>query len=137
MSSATGEYVVDGNAINKLLEAYNFEAPQPTSQLHQMLPGQVFDIIEKKFLKGLLEEIAKANPQAVRFTNLEALTTGPHKDYVHAICGALSVLIDALKTKNIAVAGTVENPWVLPWDLVSKIDKNFKGLPAPGETTPP
>jgi hypothetical protein len=135
--SQTAEYVIDGNVVNKLLEPYNFEAPQPTSQLHHMLPGQVFDAVEKKFVKSLLDEIDKAKPQSVKFVNLEAIATGPHKDYVHAICGGLRVLIDALSAKNIAVTGKIENPWILPWTLVAKIDPNFKGLPAPGETTPP
>lgn len=136
MSSPT-EYVIDGNAVNKLLEPYNLEAFQPMSQLHQLLPGQVFDAIEKKFVKGLMDEIDKSKPQTVRFVNLEAIATGPHKDYVYAICAGLRVLIDTLSAKNIAVTGTIQDPWVLPWNLVSMIDKNFKGLPAPGETVPP
>ncbi len=135
--SSSSEYLIDGNALNKLLEPYNFEAVQPTSQLHHMMPGQVFDAIEKKFIKSLLDEIEKTKPQTVRFANLEAIASGPHKDYLQAICGGLRVLIDTLTTKNVAVTGTIQDPWVLPWDLVSKIDKNFKGLPAPGETSPP
>ena len=123
--------------MNKLLESYNLEAFQPTSQLHHMLPGQVFDAIEKKFVKGLLDEIEKSKAQTVRFVNLEAVATGPHKDYVYAICRGLRVLVDTLSAKNIAVTGTIQNPWVLPWSLVSRIDKNFKGIPAPGETVPP
>ena len=123
--------------MNKLLEPYNLEAFQPTAQLHHMLPGQVFDAIEKKFVKGLLDEIEKSKAQTVRFVNLEAVATGPHKDYVYAICGGLRVLVDTLSAKNIAVTGTIQNPWVLPWSLVSRIDKNFKGIPAPGETEPP
>jgi hypothetical protein len=123
--------------MNKLLEPYNLEAFQPTAQLHHMLPGQVFDAIEKKFVKGLLDEIEKSKAQTVRFVNLEAVATGPHKDYVYAICGGLRVLVDTLSAKNIAVTGTIQNPWVLPWSLVSRIDKNFKGIPAPGETVPP
>jgi len=135
--SQSAEYVIDGNVVNKSLDQYNFEAPQPTAQLHHMLPGQVFDTIEKKFIKSLLDEIDKAKPQSVKFVNLEAIATGPHKDYVHPICGGLKVLIDALKAKNIAVTGVIENPWILPWSLVARIDPNFKGLPAPGETTQP
>jgi hypothetical protein len=131
------EYVVDGNEVNKLLEAYNLEAYQPTSELHHMLSGQVFDAIEKKLVKGLMDEIDKAKPQTVRFQNLEALATGPHKDYLYAISGGLAVLIANLTAKNIQVAGTIQNPWVLPWHLVAKLDKNFKGLPAPGQTQPP
>ena len=129
--------MIDGNTMNKLLEPYNLEAFQPTAQLHHMLPGQVFDAIEKKFVKGLLDEIEKSKAQTVRFVNLEAVATGPHKDYVYAICGGLRVLVDTLSAKNIAVTGTIQNPWVLPWSLVSRIDKNFKGIPAPGETVPP
>jgi hypothetical protein len=135
--SQSAEYVIDGNVVNRLLEPYNFEAVQPTSQLHHMLPGQVFDTIEKKFIKSLLDEIEKAKAQSVKFVNLEAIATGPHKDYVNPICGGLRVLIDTLKAKNIPVTGAIQNPWVLPWSLVAKIDPDFKGLPAPGETTPP
>ena len=102
-----------------------------------MMPGQVFEAVEKKFIKGVLDEIEKAKPQTVRFVNLEAIASGPHKDYLYAICGGLRVLIDTLSAKNIAVTGTILDPWVLPWNLVAKIDGNFKGLPAPGETTPP
>jgi len=102
-----------------------------------MLPGQVYDIIEKKFLKTLTDEIGKANPQSVRFTNLEALASGPHKEYLNAICGGLGDLIDTLTSKNIQVIGAIQNPLILPWSFVAKIDKNFKGIPAPGETTPP
>ena len=135
--SSSQEYVVDGTALNKLLEPYNLEAYQPTMQLHQLMTGQVFDTIEKKVVKGLLEEIDKAKPQAVRFVNLEALASGPHKDNLWAICGGLVVLIDALAAKGIPVTGKVQNPWVLPWHLVAKLDKNFKGLPAPGQMLPP
>lgn len=134
---SSSEYVIDGNTVNKLLEPYNFEAPQPTSQLHHMLPGQVFDAVEKKFVKGLLDEIEKSKPQTVRFTNLEAIASGPHKEYLYAICGGLIVLIDALSAKNIQVTGEVQDPFALPWNLVSKIDRNFKGLPSPGDSTPP
>jgi hypothetical protein len=134
--SASSEYVIDGNAVNKLLEPYNLETLQPTSQLHHMLPGQVFELIEKKFIKGLLDEIEKTKPQTVRFINLEAVASGPHKDYLYAICGGLEVLIDSLSAKNVQVTGTIQNPLALPWSLVAKIDKTFKGLPAPGETTP-
>jgi hypothetical protein len=135
--STSSEYVIDGNVVNKLLEQYNFEAFQPTSQLHHMLPGQVYDIIEKKFLKTLTDEIGKANPQTVRFTNLEAIASGPHKEYLNAICGGLGDLIDTLSAKNIQVTGEIQNPLILPWSFVVKIDKNFKGIPAPGETIPP
>lgn len=135
--SAPAEYIIDGNALNKLLDQYNLEAFQPTMELHNMLPGQVFDTIEKKFIKGLVDEIDKAKPQTVKFVNLEALATGPHKDYIYAISGGLAMLIESLVAKNIAVTGEIQNPWILPWHLVSKIDKDFKGLPAPGEKTAP
>ncbi len=129
--------MIDGNAVNKLLEPYNLEAFQPTSQLHHMMPGQVFELIEKKFIKGLLDEIEKSKPQTVRFVNLEAIASGPHKDYLYAICGGFEVLINTLSARNIQVTGTIQNPLILPWSLAAKIDKNFKGLPAPGESTPP
>ena len=135
--SATSEFVIDGNAINKQLEPYNFESYQPTSQLHHMLPSQVFDVIEKKFLKDLLAQIDNAKPQSVKFVNLEALATGPHKDYLYAIAGGLGTLIDTLTSKSIQVSAEIQNPIALPWNLVAKLDKNFKGLPAPGEQTPP
>lgn len=135
--AASIEYVIDGNTVNKSLESFNLEAFQPTSQLHHMLPGQVFELIGKKFIKGLLDEIEKSKPQTVRFVNIEAIASGPHKDYMYAICGGFEVLIDTLSAKNIQVTGTIQNPWILPWSLVAKIDKTFKGLPAPGETTPP
>ncbi len=134
--SETQEYLVDGNALNKLLEPYNFEAYHPTLQLHQLLTGQVFETMEKKIVKALLDEIEKAKPQAVRFVNLEALVSGPHKDYLEAICGGLVVLIDMLVAKKIPVTGTIQNPQALPWHLVAKLDSNFKGLPSPGQTTP-
>ena len=123
--------------MNKLLEPYNLEASQPTSQLHHMLPGQVFDLIEKKFIKSLLDEIAKSGAQAVRFVNLEAIASGPHKDYLYAICGGLRVLIDQLSEKNVQVTGTIQDPFALPWSLVAKINGDFKGLQAPGETQLP
>ena len=123
--------------MNKLLEPYNLAVSLPTSQLHHMLPGQVFDSVEKKFIKGLLDEIDKSKSQVVRFVNLEAIASGPHKDYLYAICGGLEVLIDVLSTKNVQVTGTIQNPLALPWSLVARIDKNFKGIPAPGATTPP
>jgi len=135
--SGSGEYLIDGNQVNKLLEPYNLEAYQPTSQLHHMLPGQVFDAVEKKFVKGLLDEIEKSKPQTVKFVNLEAIAQGPHKDYLYAIAAGLSTLIDSLIAKNILVRGEIQDPLMLPWNLVAKLDKNFKGLPAPGEQTPP
>ena len=131
------EYVVDGNAVNKLLDPFNFESLQPTAQLHHMLPGQVFDTIEKKFIKTLADEIEKSKAQTVKFVNLEAIATGPHNDYLYPICGGLEELIDSLVARNIVVTGIIPDPFSLPWNLVAKIDKNFKGLPAPGEATPP
>jgi len=135
--SESSEYVIDGNAVNKLLEAYNLEAFLPTAQLHHMLPGQVFDVIEKKFVKSLLDEIEKSRATAVRFVNLEAIASGPHKDYLYAICGGLQVLIQQLSAKNMQISGTIQDPFALPWSLVAKLNKDFKGLPAPGETSPP
>jgi len=135
--SESNEYVIDGNTINRLLEPYNLEAVQPTTQLHHLLPGQVFDLIEKKFLKTLTDEIDKSKAQTVKFVNLEAIASGPHKDYLHPICGGLTVLINSLAAKNIQVSGAIQNPYVLPWNIVAKIDKTFKGLPVPGQTAPP
>jgi hypothetical protein len=134
--SETQEYTVDGETLNKLLEPYNLEAYQPTSELHHMLSGQAFELLEKKLVKALLDEIEKAKAQTVKFVNLEALATGPHKDYLYAICGTLAVLIEALTTKNITFTGSIQKPLSLPWHLVAKFDKEFKGLPSPGETAP-
>jgi hypothetical protein len=135
--AAVQEYVIDGNEFNKKLDPLNLEAPQPTGELHQMLTGQVFDAVEKKVIKPMIEEIEKAKPQAVKFVNLEALASGPHKEYIHPICGCLTVLIDGLKAKGIQVTGTIQQPFLIPWHLVAKLDKNFKGLPASGQTEPP
>jgi hypothetical protein len=134
--SQSQEYVVDGDVLNKLLDSYNLEAYQPTSELHHMLSGQVFEAVEKKLVKALIHEIEKVKPQTVRFVNLEALASGPHKDYLYPICAGLAVLIDSLVALKIEVSGTVQNPWILPWHLVAKLDKTFKGLPSPGQTQP-
>jgi hypothetical protein len=93
--------------------------------------------MEKKFIKTIMDEIDKTKPQTVKFMNLEAIASGPHKDYLYPICGGLSQLISLLVAKNITITGTIQDPFSLPWDLVAKIDKNFKGLPAPGESAPP
>jgi hypothetical protein len=131
------EYVVDGNELNKMLEPLNLEAYQPTGELHHLLTGQVFEQVEKKVIKGIVDEIEKAKPQTVKFVNLEALASGPHKDYLHPICGSLAVLIEQLTAKGIQVTGIIQNPTVLPWHLVAKLDKTFKGLSAPGQNGPP
>jgi len=135
--STTQEYLIDGNDLNKKLEPLNLEAYQPTGELHRMLTGQVFDLVEKKVIKEMADEIEKAKPQTVRFVNLEALASGLHKEYLNPICGCLAVLIEALTAKGIQVTGTIQNPMFLPWHLVAKLDQNFKGLPAPGQTEPP
>jgi hypothetical protein len=93
-----------------------------------MLPGQVFDIVEKKLVKGLLDEIDRIKPHTVRFVNLEAIPSGPHKDFSHAICGGLAELIDSLVEKKILVTGTIRDANGLPWNLIFRIDKNFKGF---------
>jgi len=129
--STTQEYVIDGNDLNKKLEPLNLEAYQPTGELHHLLTGQVFETVEKKIIKGMADEIEKTKPQTVRFANLEALASGPHKDYLNPICGCLAVLIEDLTAKGVQVTGTIQNPMLLPWHLVAKLDKNFKGLPAP------
>jgi hypothetical protein len=136
------EFVIDGNEINKQLEDLKMEAYSPTLELHHQLMGQVFEDIEKKFLKGLADQIVKSNPDVVRVVNLEAIATGPHKDYLSPICGGLAELIDALRgdvpvpfwpnfiklQKKITVTGAIQNPWVLPWHIVAKLDRDFKGL---------
>lgn len=137
---ATKEFVIDGNEINKQLEALKMEAYSPTLELHHQLMAQVFEDIEKKFLKVLADQILKENPETIRVVNLEAVATGPHKDYLYPICGGLAELIDALRgeipvplwpnfiklEKKITATGTVQDPWILPWHIVAKLDKNFK-----------
>jgi hypothetical protein len=118
--AASSEYVIDCGKLSDILETYQLNA--------QMLPGQVFDIIEKKLIKGIMDEIDKAKPQAVRFVNVEAIPSGPQRDFTYAICGGLSELIDSLAQKKIAVTGTITDPRSLPWNLISRIDKNFKGF---------
>ncbi len=115
--------MVDGNALNKLLDTYQLDT--------RMLPGQVFDIVEKKLIKGLLDEIESVKAQTVRFVNLEAIPSGPHRDFLHAICGGLAELIDSLVEKKIVVTGTISDANSLPWNLTSRIDKNFKGYTPP------
>ena len=117
--AATGEHVIDGNAVNKLLDSYQLDM--------RMLPGQVFDIVEKKLIKGLADEIDKAKSQTVRFVELEAILFGRYKDFAYAICGGLAQLIDSLAMKKITVNDTIHAPENLPWNLKSRIDKNFKG----------
>ena len=135
--TAVQEYVIDGDEFNKKLDPLNLEAYQPTGELHQMLTGQVFDAVEKKVIKPIMDDIEKVKPQTVRFVNLEALASGPHKEYIHPICGCLTVLIEGLMAKGVQVTGTIQQPFLLPWHLVAKLDKTFKGLPAPGQTEPP
>ena len=135
--AAPQEYVIDGDEFNKKLDPLNLEAYQPTGELHEMLMSQVFELLEKKIIKGILDEIEKAKPQTVRFVKVEALATGPHKEYLNPICATLAALIESLTAKGIQVTGSIQQPFLLPWHLVAKLDKNFKGLPAPGQTEPP
>ena len=135
--SSDNEYVIDGSTLNTMLDPYNFEGYQPTSQLHHMLPSQVFDTLEKKFLKDLLAKIENAKPQTVKFVNLEAIATGPHKDYMYAIAGSLCELIDNVSAKNMQVSAIIQNPMTLPWNLVARLDKTFKGLSSTGQQAPP
>ena len=136
MASAQ-QYVIDGNEFNMKLDPLNLEAFQPTGELHQMLTGQVFETVEKKVIKPMLDEVEKLKPQTVKFVNLEALATGPHKEYINPISGCLAGLISNLTAKGIQVTGVIQQPFLLPWHLVAKLDKTFKGLPAPGQTEPP
>ncbi|WP_455284934.1 hypothetical protein, partial [[Eubacterium] cellulosolvens] len=71
------EYVVDGDNINRLLDTYQLDL--------RMLPGQVFEIIEKKLIRSLMDEIDNARPQTVRFVNLEAIPSGRHGVFLYAI----------------------------------------------------
>jgi len=119
VTTAEDEYVVDGSALNRLLDTYPLDI--------RMLPGQVFDIVEKKLVKVLHDEIESAKAHTVRFVNLEAIPSGPHRDFSYAICGGLSELIDSLVEEKIAVTGIISDPNGLPWNLISRIDKSFKG----------
>jgi hypothetical protein len=121
--TAAEEYVIDGNTLNKLLESYQLDT--------RMLPGQVFDIVEKKLVKGVLDEVDRVKPQTVRFVNLEAIPSGPHGDFSHAICGGLAELIDSLVEKKIPVTGTIRDANGLPWNLIFRIDKSFRGYRPP------
>jgi hypothetical protein len=137
MAASGQEYVIDGNEFNKKLDPLNLEAFQPTGELHQMLMSQVFEAVEKKIIKPMIDEIDKAKPQTVKFVDLEALASGPHKEYINPICAGLAGLIEGLTAKGIQFTGTIQQPFLLPWHLVAKLDKGFKGLPAPGQTVPP
>ena len=79
----------------------------------------------------MLDEIESIKAQTVRFVNLEAVPSGPHRDFSHAICGGLAELIDSLVEKKIAVTGTIGDASGLPWDLTSRINKNFIGYTPP------
>jgi hypothetical protein len=81
--SANNEFIIDGNEINKQLEALKMDAYSPTLELHHQLTGQVFEDIEKKFLKNLVDQIVKANPETVKLVDLEAIASGPHKNYLY------------------------------------------------------
>ena len=143
--SASREFAIDGNEINKMLYAYKFEIYSPTLEMHHELMGQAFEVSEKQFIKTLVDQITKAQPDVVKFVNLEAIAKGPHKDYLTPVCGALAELVQALEgtppiplwpnfitlDRKYTVTGTIDDPWVLPWHLVAKIDKNFKGLLSP------
>ncbi len=117
--AVVSEYVIDGSAVNKLLDTYQLDM--------RMLPGQVFDIIEKNLIKGLMDEIDRVKPQTVKLVNVEAIQSGPYKGFMYAICGGLVELVESLATKKITVNGTAEDPLSLPWNLVSRMDKDFKG----------
>ena len=116
--SDQAEYVIDGNAVNTLLQAYDLKS--------QMLPGQVFEIVEKKLIHSLADEIDKAKPQVVRLENLEAIPNGPYADFTYAICGGLAELADSLAGKGIGLVGTIQDPKVLPWNIVYRISKGLK-----------
>ena len=118
--TATDEYVIHGDEINRLVDAFKLE--------RRMLPGQVFEIIQKKLIQNLIDQIDKGQFHTVRFSNLEAIASDRHKDFLYAICGGLAELIDTLTEKGVTVKGAVRDAGVLPWNLAHRIDKNFKGL---------
>jgi hypothetical protein len=116
--SDQAEYVIDGNTVNKLLQGYDL--------MSRMLPGQVFEIVEKKLVRNLADEIDKAKPQVVRFENLEAIPNGLYANFTYAICGGLAELADSLAGKGVGIAGTINDPKVLPWNIVYRISKGLK-----------
>ena len=142
---APKEFVIDGNELNTTLDAYKLEAYSPTLEMHHELMGQAFEVGEKQFIKTLIDQIVKAQPDVVQFVNLEAIANGPHKEYIAPICGALAELVQALEgeapiplwpnfvrlDRKYTITGAIENSWILPWHLVAKIDKNFKGRLTP------
>ena len=91
-----------------------------------MLSGQVFEMVEKKLVQSLADEIDKAKPQIVRFENLEAIPNGPYADFTYAICGGLAELADILAGKGIGIVGTMSDPKVLPSNIVYRISKGLK-----------
>jgi len=121
--ATVSEYVVHGDAVNKAIEAYKIN--------ELMLPGHIFEIVEKRLIKDLLDEIDKAKPQTVKFVNVETILSSPLKVFSYAIFGGLAELADELGKRGIAVTGVVSDPWNLPWNFVSRIDKSFKGAPTP------
>jgi len=112
------EYVVDGDAVNMLLQSYGIN--------NGMLPGQVFEIVEKKLVHGLADEIDRAKPRIVRFVNLESIPHGPYADFAYAICGGLAELARTLTGKGIGSVGTIRDPSVLPQNIVFRISKPSK-----------
>lgn len=116
--SDQAEYVIDGDAVNTLLRAYDLKS--------QLLPGQVFEIVEKKLVHSLADEIDKAKPQVVRFVNLEAIPNGPYADFTYAICGGLAELADDLAGKGVGIVGTINDPKVLPSNIAYRINKGIK-----------
>jgi hypothetical protein len=123
VTTADGEYVVDGGALNKLLATYQLDT--------RMLPGQVFDIVEKKLIKTLLDEIQTAKALTIHFVNLEAIPSGPYGDFSYAICGGLAELVDSLSQKKIMVTATIRDASSLPRNLISRIDKSLEGHTPP------
>lgn len=112
------EYTINGDAINKLVETYKLE-------IH-MLPGQVFETIQKKLIKTLADQIEKNGYRTVRFVNLEAIASGPHKDFLYPIVGGLTELIDLLMKRGVTVTGTIEDRRALPLNLVYRIERSSK-----------
>jgi len=118
--TAPDEYVIHGDEINRLVDTFKLD--------RRMLPGQVFEIIQKKLIQNLIDQMEKGQFHTVRFLDLEAIASDRHKDFLYAICGGLAELIDTLTEKGLAVKGTVRDPRVLPWNLVHRIDNKFQGL---------
>ena len=89
------------------------------------------DIDEADFYKFLAaSKCSSRESSATSSTKLNIRAIKPH----HCICtscGGLAELIDSLVERKVVVTGTIGDASGLPWNLISRIDKNFKGHAPP------